>query len=233
MVTSDYIATIISGSGAIISALAALAAIRSGHSARHEAREANESANRAQSEANRVANDAARLQALDWTSQYFVAVRIWGDEVTLTISEAMHLSCIRDNEHRELKWNEVRARLSALIDTGRWYFPNKYEGQVGTEKPAAYRGLRRRVLDSVVASYAATPKSPAFYDPDKATNDPATQAAYDTLEKCKRIFVSEIQEVLNPRHREEQVAEVERKFEISDQMKKPKDREPESNGDST
>src|SRR3546814_5379018 len=48
---------------------------------------------------------------------------------------------------------DILARLSALLDSGRWYFPNRHAEQIGSHKPAAYRGLRQPVLDAIFAAY--------------------------------------------------------------------------------
>jgi hypothetical protein len=46
------------------------------------------------------------------------------------------------------------ARLSALIECGRFYFPNIYRDKpYGKYKPPAYQGYRSLVLDFLVASY--------------------------------------------------------------------------------
>ena len=187
--------------------------------ARLDARAAHKSASEAQSEANRVAQDATELQALEWTSQYFDGVRRWGDEVTLVISEAMHLSRIRDVEERGREWNRVRARLSSAIDTGRWYFPNKYQDNFGKEKPLAYRGKRRQILSWVVHAYNSIPNPPAFYATNSKNNDPDTMKAYGNLERYKREFVSGIQQLLNPKQREEQVEKIIERFGIPDRMR--------------
>ncbi len=219
ILTSDYISI----AAVFVSGLAAIAAIVSGQRARKDAERANKSALDAQGEANRVATEATRLQALEWTSQYFSDVRAWGDECSNAISEAIHLSHIRDDKRREESWNSVRSRLSALVDRGRWYFPNRFEAEYGIEKPPAYRGLRQRILDYVVAAYDAYPIPPAFYDPSSNSNDVVTQDAYGRLVFCQRGFVSEIQDALNPRHREKQVEEILEQFGATENMRIPSD----------
>lgn len=195
----------------LISGLAALAAIFAGLEARKAASKAAETALIAQEQAN-------QLQALDWTTQYFADVRRWGDEVTDAISAAIHLFYIVDKQQRASDWNNVRARLSALADRGRWYFPNDLERQYGLEKPPAYRGRRREILDHIVDAYDAVPMAPGFYEIGGDNNDSTTSDSYDVLVRCQRAFVSEVQTVLNPRHREEQRKVVEQHFDLSDKM---------------
>ncbi|MEL6412325.1 MAG: hypothetical protein AAFQ38_18200 [Pseudomonadota bacterium] len=219
---------------AVISAFAASWAVWSGRLARKDADLARKDALKAaQSEENtsqrarKIAEEANRLQALDWSMQYFEGVRTWADDVTLAITQAMHLSRIQDEKLREDECNRIRSRLSTAIDTGRWFFPNKFETEYGEEKPPAYRGIRRRVLDHVVDAYEAIWTVPGFFDHKTATGDPATKAAYGKLELAKRMFVSEIQETLNPRHREEQVSAVIERFSISERMRFESDAEDE------
>src|SRR5262249_34480092 len=41
--------------------------------------------------------------------------------------------------------------LRCQIDKGRWYFPNLHHERKGQSKPLAYRGIRQKVLDVLVA----------------------------------------------------------------------------------
>ena len=183
---TDYVPII----AAVVSGLAAIGAIVSGRYARRSAETANVAALDAQNEANRITSETNSLQALDWTSQYFEGVRQWANEVAFAMTEAMHLSRIQNSEERLREWNRIRARLSTSIDTGRWYFPNKYHTDYGIEKHLAYRGIRRRVLDHVTNAYNALPKSPEVFEPG-AKNDPYTMDAFGKLEDSKRAFVSD------------------------------------------
>jgi hypothetical protein len=45
------------------------------------------------------------------------------------------------------------ARLSAMIDKGRLFFPNFSHDVVGTDKPLAFRGHRQAILDRLVEIY--------------------------------------------------------------------------------
>lgn len=214
--TADCIALV----AAIIGALSGLGGIFTAVNARKEAaRSANEAlkaqheALEAQNEATRIANEAARLQALEWTGQYFEGVREWSEEVVASISTLIHLPDVTDNATRSALWFQSRANLSALCDRGRWFFPNKFEKEYGTQKEPAYRGVRRRILDFVLAAYDAVPKCPSSDD----------RGPYAALLKAQRSFVSEVQTVLNPRHREEQVSAVVDRFCIADRMRIPTD----------
>lgn len=209
---------------AMISGLSAIAAIYSSVKARQQAKDASNSATAMQIEATRISEESRSLQALEWTTQYFEGVRQWADIVVLRMSETMHLSLIEDPDFRRQEWIRVRSQLSASIDTGRWYFPNKFAEMYGQHKPPAYRGDRRRVLDYICFAYDALPTPPEFFQPGQQ-NDSYTTKAYSKIEGAKRQFVSEIQEVLNPRHREAQVNEVQEQFKIADSMRSPADQE--------
>ncbi len=219
MTTSDYIAI----AGATISGLAAIAAIASGAKARSDAQKANRSAAAAQAEANRMATEAARLQALDWTSQYFSDVRIWGSEATDAISDLIHLALIRDDTTRQEKWFATRAKISALIDRGRWHFPNERAETFGLDKPPAYRGSRQRILDCLIWAYDIYKTPPVFFDAASDTPDSLHPDAYSDLVNIQREFVSEVQRVLNPREREKRVGELLERFGEADSMRDPSD----------
>ncbi|MGE4221223.1 MAG: hypothetical protein AB7G39_17400 [Alphaproteobacteria bacterium] len=91
------------------------------------------------------------LERRIWIDQYFSSVRVWADQVCCAISEAIHIA-----EHPLLESErklDVLIRLSAFIDTGRWYFPNVMPDQYGINKDPAYRGIRQDVLDAIIDAY--------------------------------------------------------------------------------
>jgi hypothetical protein len=145
------------------------------------------------------------LKLREWTDQFFNSTRTWAEEVCIAISEATHIS-----EHPELNGEHKRPvliKLSALIDTGRWYFPNQWADDYGTHKEPAYRGVRQQVLDCVVAAYDALKESGPEYD------------AKSELVICQREFVSHIQEVLDPRKREQEIKKILLEFEVSERLR--------------
>jgi hypothetical protein len=202
--TADLIAL----SAALIGALAGIGGIVTSVNARRQAEEAAEDALKAQQEATRLAKEVARLQALDWTDQFFAAVREWSEDVVDSIARCIHLPEIDDNAERSRRWNDAREALSALCDRGRWFFPNRYEDQFGTEKEPAYRGVRRRILGHILTAYKAIKVCPRYND----------HSAQTTLVASQRGFVSEVQTVLNPRHRQDQVNAVLERFGIAERM---------------
>ncbi|PWJ91698.1 hypothetical protein C8D77_103396 [Mesorhizobium loti] len=128
------------------------------------------------------------LEQRTWTESHFDAVREWAQDVCFAISEAAHV--------REGLRAPVLSKLSALIDIGRWYFPNQWSDKYGIDKEPAYRGIRQPVLDCLVAAY------------DHLSDGTPTAELKDELEDCRRHFVSQIQLVIDPRRREKQIARI-------------------------
>ena len=219
MTMSDYI----SFAGVLIAAITAIGAIVSTRNTRKQVGEASRTAKEAERKSQELAEETARLQALDWTTQYFEGVRAWASTATDTISELIHLAHVENDSERRNHWNSVRARLSALIDQGRWHFPNERENEIGLHKPPAYRGSRQNILDWLVWAYDAYPQPPGHFR--TGNGDTLNSNSYDRAVKCQREFVSEIQRVLDPRERESRVAETLEKFRIANSMRDPSDAE--------
>jgi hypothetical protein len=142
------------------------------------------------------------LKLREWTDHYFNSVRVWAEEVCMVISEATHFS--EDSEVSGEHKRSALIKLSSLVDTGRWYFPNQWSDDYGIHKEPAYRGVRQPVLDCVVDAYNFL-KEPG-----------AGREAKSELVKCQREFVSHIQEVLDPRRREQEIKKTLSKFEVSE-----------------
>ena len=171
-------------------------------------------AHRASKEADKCQKEAAELSAKNtellerqhnlelrsWTDQHFSSVREWANEVCCSISEAIHIAGSTDSE-RQLS---IQIRLSALIDTGRWYFPNQWKDDYGTHKEPAYRGIRQPVLDCVVEAYRLVGEA---------------KVEKDKLVAVQREFVSHIQEALDPRKREEEIRRILREYEQSERLR--------------
>ena len=79
------------------------------------------------------------------------------------------------------------AKLSALIENGRFYFPNvDKKDSHGEDKPSAYQGWRQRILDFLVYSFI-------FFESRNASN------CITQLETLQREFTSELFDILSPR----------------------------------
>ena len=130
--------------------------------------------------------------------QYFSEMRRWADEGCDQLSEAVHL-CDLDPATSAVDFgarrHALRVSLSALIDRGRWFFPNLREHEAGNDRDKAYRGFRPPVLDELVAAYKLVGRL------DEAS-EAANADLREPLVAVKRRFSSEIQGYLDPRKRE-------------------------------
>lgn len=143
-----------------------------------------------------------KIQTAKWKREYFQDLLKWSDESMLLLSEALHLCDLDPQKCEKGRFfdtrHDLRIKLSAQIDMGRWFFPNYAPEEHGQHKQAAFRGYRHAVLDALVFAYRAVTNNMNYVDCSK--NGPAR----NELEKAKRLFTSEIQKVLDPRSRDEE-----------------------------
>jgi hypothetical protein len=111
----------------------------------------------------------------------------WANRVVVAMAEAYHLTGKTDT-------HALATNLSALIDEGRWFFPNIGKKETDHEKPGAYRGTRQAVLDHIVAVYDAVVAMPN-------ADAQASQQQMANIHEARRHFVSEIQHAVDPRRR--------------------------------
>lgn len=138
--------------------------------------------------------------AVDWLRDF----RAWAEECINVLSEAAYI-CKLSSEGVTESDKQVLSccyKLSALIDRGRFFLPNIDPGEIGTHKPAVFRGLRHPALDYLVAA-------------ERMLNDDNTvkftsigSTPTKALVYLKRGFVSIVQEILDPRERNQHVAEL-------------------------
>lgn len=194
--------------GDVAAWLAALVAGYSAFAARQSAKTADRHQEEAAQDARRAADLLERnhqLELRSWTDQYFSGVRTWADQVCCAVSEAIHLVSRQGID--EPSKHPVLIKLSHLIDTGRWHFPNQWSADYGLDKEPAYRGIRQPVLNCVVAAYNAL----------KESDDSGDKR--DELWAIQRHFVSYIQETLDPRSREQEIRKVLEEFEQSQRLR--------------
>jgi hypothetical protein len=134
----------------------------------------------------------------DWAEAYFDGVLRWADGACRELALAIHLAETPSEPNREYRFREIRAALTHLIDTGRWYFPNSQEPGIDRDFPPAYRGKRHPALDLLVAAQGLVGKT-----------DPIGISA---LVRAKREFVSHIQVLVNPNRRDAGIAGVLHRF---------------------
>src|SRR5262249_19038621 len=84
--------------------------------------------------------------------------------------------------------------LSALIDEGRWFFPNVGRRPTDLDKPGAYRGTRQAILDHVVAVYESINEL-------QRNEDVPREGLVARIVEARRQFVSEVQQAVDPRRR--------------------------------
>jgi hypothetical protein len=167
-------------------------------------------AERAADLANAHSGQANVLSANAWLDQYLCNVRLWADEASENIARAMHATSLAAPDQAR-EYYEVMVRLSASIDRGRWFFPNQWAEEVGVDKEPAYRGLRQPILDHLVGAY----------DVVRALSDWMGSAKRPDLVHHQRLFASEVQRVMNPRRRVEEVARINAQFAISEELTQP------------
>lgn len=155
---------------------------------------------RAARSAERVAAQQSELSAHATAADWLSDVRDWAGIVIDVISEASYRCKHADASDATSVVTTLftcRHRLSALIDRGRYFFPNQASDTLGLHKPLAYRGSRHAVLDPLVAIEQVLGGSHdvgKFKDADAA------------IVYLRREFVSRVFSVLSPATHNQQVA---------------------------
>jgi len=118
-------------------------------------------------------------------NEYANALLFWHKQVLDILVEAR---CINKDRESTAHLSDL-AKLSALIEQGRFFFPNvtKADG-FGAEKPPAYRGYRNLALDFLVASYNLLQEAPS-------------KSASEKLLLLQRHFTSIVFELVRPSER--------------------------------
>lgn len=162
----------------------------------------------AERQANSHAEYANVLNVKAWLDQYNCNVRLWADEACECISMAIH-----GLELEQAKCDEVlfgaKYKISSLIDRGRWFFPNQWQDDYGGHKEPAYRGIRQPILDFLVEAHEAICKH----------QKNQSGAVHDELVDCQRGFVSEVQQVFNPRRRKEELDRIYAQFAVCEKLR--------------
>jgi hypothetical protein len=158
--------------------------------------------------ANDHAHHANVLSANSWLDQYMTNVRAWADDACDAISIAIHALKAEPSKQDEMLFASLQ-RVSGLIDRGRWFFPNLWSDEYGQHKEPAYRGVRQPILDSLVDAYRTIETLRVSKDGTYISE----------LVHHQRAFVSEVQQVLNPRRRELEIERIEAQFAISEKLR--------------
>lgn len=120
----------------------------------------------------------------------------WANRTVAAMAEAQHI-CASPNVsalYLHERAIALATLLSALIDEGRWFFPNVGRRASDPEKPGAYRGTRQPILDYVVAAYEAMSTL-------MRAEEAPREALAGKVAEAKRHFVSEVQHAVDPRRR--------------------------------
>lgn len=197
--------------GDIFTAMSVIVAGLAALLAAHYSKKSLDFASRAEQSA-KNANDHAHhsniLNANSWLDQYMTNVRAWADDACDAISIAIHALQADPSKQDEILFASLQ-RISGLVDRGRWFFPNLWSDEYGQHKEPAYRGIRQPILDSLIDAYRTietlrTSKD-GFY--------------IQELVHYQRTFVSEVQQVLNPRRRELEIERIKEQFAISEKLR--------------
>ena len=136
-----------------------------------------------------------RRERVAFRQNYFKEIRVWADEVSDLMSEAMHLCDLDpkkmtaetffDRRHR------LRIALSSMIDRGRWFFPNLELDDHGKNKPPGFRGYRHEILDGIVRAYRSVD---AMNCDEQTKNGPVREDLFG----ARRHFVGCAQRIFDP-----------------------------------
>lgn len=123
----------------------------------------------------------SNTKKFELTYQHYKEIANWH---TIVVEILISLRFLSGENYMEKK--QLLVKLSALIESGRLYFPNIIKGDgYGGKKPLAYQGYRNIVLDFLVYSYQLFEK-----DNHKKYSHHA--------ETLQRLFTSYIYEYLKP-----------------------------------
>jgi hypothetical protein len=128
----------------------------------------------------------------------------WSDEVVTLLAHAQEMLVEKGVSYNEVDFrarrSDVRARLSALIDRGRLFFPNRKDGDYGQDKEAGFQGRRHPALDVLVDAYNSIDGAGSAPGPDRETSDKLTVH--------RRKFMAEIFTSVDPVRRGEKMKEL-------------------------
>lgn len=128
-------------------------------------------------------------------------LRKWADEVIEQMTIAVFL-CDLDPSKDEMAFynsrHELRTRLSALLDRGKFFLPNIDKDHHGQHKESAYRGFRSTTLDKVLECQNLVGE---LNYKNQLPNLSLRQKIVDT----KKKFVSAISEELDPEQFEREI----------------------------
>jgi hypothetical protein len=135
-----------------------------------------------------------KLEYFKTIRDYNLQLRNWANQIIDLMTSAGHLCLLDPKQDSDFytKRHNLLIDLSSWADKGRFFLPNSDVDNFGHQKPSAYRGFRSESLNLIVSCYDLV-KSMDYID--KTKNLELKTKIMDT----KRLFVSTIQEELDPR----------------------------------
>lgn len=174
--------------GTTIGIISAFAAIWAATVSRRSAKESQASAASQQ-------RLGSHMAASDWLCD----LRGWASDTIEVLAEASYRCGHADPSSVDCA-DQLRAcqhRLSALIDSGRFYLPNQRVNEHGLHKPSAYRGFRHAALDPLIAA-------------ERVISGKVGSGTFSSRElaliEMRREFVSAIQRILAPDLHNQEIA---------------------------
>jgi hypothetical protein len=118
----------------------------------------------------------------------------WSDEVIDALAAANETLIEKGASYPEadfaVRRSRERAHISALIDRGRLFFPNRTDTDHGADKEAGFKGHRQPVLQELVRAYDVIDKAGVSLGPDRT--------AAEQLMKHRRRFIAEVFQTVDP-----------------------------------
>jgi hypothetical protein len=136
-----------------------------------------------------------RISMVSTRLKYFEDFKKWADQLVDILTEAIHL-CDLDpkkivDEPFFYRRHRLQITLSAMIDKGRWFFPNLEVDDHGADKELGYRGYRHELLDGLVSAYRCLKR----LDYENRDNNNSIR---NDLTIAKRHFVGQVQKIIDP-----------------------------------
>lgn len=146
-----------------------------------------------------VINRQIALQYETLKAEMDAEVIAWAHEAIDAVSDGVALARGRGRAYNAEECarlqHKAAQRLSSLADRGRLFFPNEAPDSHGQDKETAFQGYRQPILDAMVFASERVQRMAHGGEPDEEA------AAF--LTKCRRLLVSEAQNAIDPRRRDQ------------------------------
>jgi hypothetical protein len=146
-------------------------------------------------ETNRRQEEANRRQEVG-VDQWMRDLRDWASKAIEVLSEAVYASDSSDVRRYIFQ-------LSALVDRGRFFLPNPVNEEDELEKLPAFQGSRHRALVPLITALRVLDG-----EVENNLTEYVSKNRSDVIRELQREFVSHIQQILDPRKRNREIAEL-------------------------